>query len=112
MKNIFLSLLFLNLSAFKFICMQYHKYFWRRRWWKTFSTAFRGMWWKKELKLLYEKPLKVQVCGKDILLEKVGRVLYLNGPVNQIIIQAPRKEIFLTGDLWFRSSLEIGSFLL
>ena len=54
---------------------------------------------KKEIKLLYEKPLKVQVCGKDILLEKVGRVLYLNGPVNQIIIQAPRKEIFLTGDL-------------
>ena len=53
---------------------------------------------KRELKLSYEKPLRIKVCDKEILLEKVGRVLYLNGPVNQIIIQAPRKEIFLRGD--------------
>ncbi len=107
MKNIFLSLLFLNLSACSIINI-----FEEEDDEKHLVLHLEACGEKKELKLLYEKPLKVQVCGKDILLEKVGRVLYLNGPVNQIIIQAPRKEIFLTGDLWFRSSLEIGSFLL
>lgn len=105
MKNIFLALLAFQASACSVInIFEYDE--------KYLELHLEACGEKKELKLLYEKPLKVQVCGKDILLEKVGRVLYLNGPVNQIIIQAPRKEIFLTGDLWFRSSLEIGSFLL
>ena len=105
MKNIFLALLTVNLSACSIINIFEDNG-------KYLKLHLEACGEKKELKLSYEKPLRVKVCDKDILLERVGRVLYLNGPVNQIIIQAPRKEIFLIGDLWFRSSLEIGSFLL
>ena len=95
MKNIFLALLDLHASA----CSVINIFEEEDDDEKHLVLHLEACGEKKELKLLYEKPLKVQVCGKDILLEKVGRVLYLNGPVNQIIIQAPRKEIFLTGDL-------------
>ena len=94
MKNIFLALLTVNLSACSIINIFEDDG-------KYLKLHLEACGEKKELKLLYEEPLKVQVCGKDILIEKVGRVLYLNGPVNQIIIQAPKREIFLTGDLWF-----------
>lgn len=94
MKNMFLALFAVNLSACSIINIFEDNE-------KYLVLHLEACGEKKELKLLYEKPLKVQVCGKDILLEKVGRVLYLNGPVNQIIIQAPKREIFLTGDLWF-----------
>lgn len=89
MKNIFLALLALHASACSVINIFEEG---------DVALHLEACGEKRELKLSYEKPLRIKVCNKEILLEKVGRVLYLNGPVNQIIIQAPRKEIFLIGD--------------
>jgi len=93
MKNIFLALLALHASACSVINIFEED---DNETYLTLHLEACGE--KRELKLSYEKPLRIKVCNKEILLEKVGRVLYLNGPVNQIIIQAPRKEIFLRGD--------------
>lgn len=93
MKNIFLALLAFHASACSVINIFEEDDN------ETYLTLhLEACAEKRELKLSYEKPLRIKVCNKEILLEKVGRVLYLNGPVNQIIIQAPRKEIFLRGD--------------
>lgn len=93
MKNIFLALLAFHASACSVINIFEED---DNETYLTLHLEACGE--KRELKLSYEKPLRIKVCDKEILLEKVGRVLYLNGPVNQIIIQAPRKEIFLRGD--------------